>query len=78
MITVNLDKAKEIVHDIRRVQRAEKFKSLDIEATIPALATEAEAKRQEIRDQFAEIQEKIEAAETPDTLKHLITQCKEA
>ena len=74
MIQVNLDKAKEISHDKRRNKRADLFKQLDIEATIPVLAEEAEAKRQIIRDEFAAIQTEIDNAETVDQLKEIITQ----
>lgn len=78
MISVNLNKAKEIAHDVRRKTRAELFKPLDVEVTIPMYAEAAEAKRQEIRDQFAEIQEKIDAADCTDVLKTLLTTCKDA
>ena len=50
MITINIDKAKAIAHDIRRAARAEEFKPLDVKATIPAEAAEAEAARQAVRD----------------------------
>ena len=74
MIQVNLDKAKEISHDKRRAKRADLFKQLDIEATVPALAEQAEAKRQIIRDEFAVIQTEIDDAESVDQLKVIITQ----
>ena len=69
MITINIDKAKAIAHDIRRVARAEEFKSLDVKATIPAEAAEAEADRQAVRDKHAQIQADIDAATTVDKLK---------
>ena len=69
MITINIDKAKAIAHDIRRVARAEEFKPLDVKATIPAEAAEAEAARQAIRDKHAKIQADIDAATTVDELK---------
>ena len=74
MIQVNLDKAKEISHEKRRNKRADLFKQLDIEATVPALAEQAEAKRQIIRDEFAVIQTEIDDAESVDQLKVIITQ----
>ncbi|MEG2263909.1 MAG: hypothetical protein RSC68_06035 [Acinetobacter sp.] len=74
MINVNLDKAKEISHDKRRNKRAELFKQLDIEATVPALAEQAEEQRQAIRDEFAAIQTEIDNAESVDQLKVIITQ----
>ena len=69
MIIVNLDKAKAIGHDIRREERAKEFAPLDIQATIPAKAAEAEAARQVIRDKYAAIQQEIDAATTPDEIK---------
>ena len=74
MIQVNLDKAKEISHEKRRNKRADLFKQLDIEATVPALAEQAEAKRQIIRDEFAVIQTEIDNAESVDQLKVIIAQ----
>ena len=74
MIQVNLDKAKEISHDKRRNKRADLFKQLDIEATVPVLAEQAEVKRQIIRDEFAVIQTEIDDAESVDQLKVIITQ----
>ena len=73
MIQVNLDKAKEISHDKRRAKRADLFKQLDIEATVPVLAEQAEAKRQIIRDEFAVIQTEIDNAESVDQLKTIVT-----
>ena len=69
MIIVNLDKAKAIGHDIRREERAKEFAPLDIQATIPAKAEEAEAARQIVRDKYAAIQQEIDAATTPDEIK---------
>ena len=69
MITINLDKAKAIGHDIRRAARAEEFKPLDVQATIPSQAAQAEAARQVIRDKYASIQAEIDAAMTPDEIK---------
>lgn len=69
MITVDIIKAKEISHNIRRQDRAEKMKPLDIEATIPAMATEAEAQRQVIRDANDAIQREIDSAVNADELK---------
>jgi hypothetical protein len=62
MITVNIDKAKAIVHDKRRAARAAEFAPLDIKATIPSEAVAAEAARQAIRDKYAAIQSDIDSA----------------
>lgn len=72
MIKIDINKAKEISHDMRRNKRAELFKPLDIEATVPALVANAEAQRQIIRDDFAIIQTKIDAAVTVDALKNIL------
>lgn len=74
MININLDKAKDISHDKRRNKRTDMLKQLDIEATIPTMAEQAEIQRQAIRDQFAAIQTEIDNAETIDQLKVIITQ----
>lgn len=72
MITVNIDKAKGIAHDIRREKRAEEFAPLDkiIAAQIPGTDfVAAEAERQAIRDKYAAIQQQIDAAGDVDALK---------
>lgn len=68
----NMTKAKSIAHDVRRAKRAAEFAPLDIEATIPAKATQAEAARQAIRDKYAVMQQQIDAAQTVEKLKELI------
>ena len=74
MIKIDINKAKEISHDMRRNKRAELFKQLDIEATVPTFTEQAEAQRQIIRDEFAAIQTEIDNAESVDQLKVIITQ----
>ena len=73
MIAVHIEKAKSIAHDKRREARAEEFKQLDIQATIPMLAEQAEQKRQEVRDKYALMQTEIDAASTVDDVKGAIT-----
>lgn len=76
MITVNINKAKAIAHDVRRAKRAEEFAPLDevIAKQIPGKsATEAEAERQAIRDKYDAMQTAINAASTAAALKTLIT-----
>ena len=68
----DLDKCKSIGHDKRRAARAEEFAPLDevIMKQIPGVdAVKAEASRQVIRDKYAEVQDAIDAAETPDAIK---------
>lgn len=72
MITVNLDKAKTIVHDIRRAKRTAEFAPLDIKATIPSEAAAAEAARQAIRDKYAAIQTDIDTAPGVPELKLIV------
>ena len=72
MITVNINKAKAIAHDRRRVARAEEFKPHDeiIMKQIPgANAAAAEAARAAIRAKYSDMQDQIEAAVTPDEIK---------
>lgn len=69
MITINIDKAKTVAHDMRRAARAAEFAPLDIKATIPSEAAAAEAARQFIRDKYADIQVVIDAATTVDGIK---------
>ena len=72
MITINLDKAKAIGHDMRRAQREAEFAPFDaiIMKQIPGnSAVEAEEARQQIRFKYALIQDVIEAAETADEIK---------
>lgn len=68
-VTVNLDKAKQIGHTIRRVERAKEFAPLDVKATIPSEAASAEAARQVIRDKYSAIQSQIDAAQSPEQIK---------
>ena len=77
MINVNLDKAKDIANAFLRNQRAGLFKPLDVEATVPHLAEQAEAKRSEIRDRFAKYQDDIDKASCVTSLKAAMLQCKE-
>jgi len=71
-IEIDLDAAKSIGHDRRRQQRAEEFKPFDevIAKQIPgADATAAEEARQSIREKYALIQDAIDIASDPDTIK---------
>ena len=71
-VDVDLDKAKDIGHDIRRQQRAEEFKPYDevIMKQIPgADAVAAEEARQQVRFKYALIQDAINVASTTDEIK---------
>lgn len=72
MITVNINKAKAIAHDLRRAARAEEFKPHDevIMKQIPGIdAVTAEADRAAIRAKYSAMQDQIEAADTPNEIK---------
>ena len=72
MITINLDKAKAIGHDIRRQKRAEEFAPYDevIAKQIPGVdAVEAEEARKQIRFKYELVQETIDLATAPDEIK---------
>jgi hypothetical protein len=68
----DLDKCKALGHDLRRIQRNAEFAPFDeiIAKQIPgADALAAEEARQAIRDKYALIQDAIDVAEDPDTIK---------
>ena len=71
-LIIDVTKAKNIAHDMRRAAREEEFKPLDavIMKQIPgADAAQVEADRQAIRDKYAAMQADIDAAATPDEIK---------
>ncbi len=72
MITINLDKAKNIAHDKRRAARSAEFAPLDIKATIPSEAQAAETARQAVRSKYAIMQTQMDAATTVEELKDLL------
>jgi hypothetical protein len=71
VITINIDKAKTIAHDIRRAARSEEFKPYDeaISKQIPNQTEGAEAARAAIRAKYATMQSEIDAASTVDEIK---------
>ena len=70
-LVIDLTKAKNIGHDMRRAARAEEFKPYDeaIAKQIPGAVEGAETARQAIREKYAVIQTQIDAAATPDEIK---------
>jgi hypothetical protein len=72
VIVINTEKAKNIAHDIRRAKRSEEFAPLDIKATVPHLAAEAEAARQEIRSKYEVIQNEINATSDIKELSDIV------
>lgn len=75
-IVINITKAKDIAHDVRRAARAEEFKPFDeaIAKQIPGQAEGAEAQRQLIRDKYAQMQTDIDAASTVEEIKAAMPQ----
>lgn len=69
MITININKAKTIAHEIRRTSRAVEFAPLDVKATIPSEAVAVEVSRQAVRDKYTAIQNNIEAASSVEEIK---------
>ena len=72
VIKVDLNKAKEIAHNKRRVVREKELQPLDVQATIPMYAEQVELERQVVRDKHAEIQDLIDQAESVEDLKKVI------
>ena len=71
MITVNVDKAKLVAHEIRRTARQSEFAPLDqqIQLQIPGTDFAAvDAKRQEVRDKYAAVQVAIDQATSEQEL----------
>jgi len=78
MITINIDKAKDIAHDKRREARSAEFAPLDIKATIPSESIAAEVARQAVRDKYSVMQTAIDASTTVDELKVIVEEIKAA
>jgi hypothetical protein len=71
-VRIDMPKAKEIGHTIRRQKREQEFAPYDeiIAKQIPGSdARKAEAERQKIRDKYAAVQATIDAATTPEQIK---------
>lgn len=68
----NMIKARELAHEKRREARAAEFAPLDVEATIPALAAKAEAKRQAVREKYDAVQKDIDKAADVGALKRAL------
>ena len=72
MIQINIDKAKAIAHEKRRAARSAEFAPLDIQATIPSKAVQAEADREAIRTKYEAMQNEINVASDVATLKAIV------
>lgn len=79
MIKINIEKAKNIAHEIRRAKRAEEFAPYDevIMKQIPGNDSQvAEAARQSIREKYQEIQIEIDSSNSVDHLKTIVDNLK--
>lgn len=76
MITIDINKAKNIAHDKRRQARAKEFEPWDnvIAKQIPGNdLNNAETKRQEIRAKYDVVQQQINEAQTVEDLKSILS-----
>lgn len=74
-ITIDLNRAKIIAHEKRRVSRSEEFAPYDeiIMKQIPGNDyNQAESARQVIREKYANLQSQMDAATTVEELKGLL------
>lgn len=71
-VVESLPKSRMIAHEARRARRAQEFAPLDVEATIPVKAAQAEAARQAIRDRHAAKQVEIDAAPDVAALRGIV------
>ena len=75
MIVININKAKSIAHEMRRAARAAEFAPLDfaISTRVPGQdETALEQMRQEIRIKYANIQVRIDNADTVEAVKEAL------
>lgn len=73
IISENLVKSQTLAHEERRKRRSEELAPLDIKATIPKEATAAEQAREVIRQKYAALQTQIDAAQSVEELKAILT-----
>jgi hypothetical protein len=71
-VRIDIDKAKDICHEKRRLVRDAEFLPLDREVTIPGKVVEAEAKREQVRAKHADLQEAINQASSVEELKSIV------
>jgi hypothetical protein len=73
-ITINISKAKDVAHDIRRAAREVEFQPYDdaIAKQIPGQMAGAEEARAVIRAKYSTMQTAIDAASTVDEVKAVL------
>ena len=76
MLVINMNKAKEIAHDIRRKARQEEFAPLDEAITINIVnstaVAELEEQRQVVKNKYATIQTNIDNSTDVTALKTIV------
>tara|TARA_R110000803_G_scaffold27487_1_gene64238 strand:+ start:577 stop:807 length:231 start_codon:yes stop_codon:yes gene_type:complete len=72
MITINIVKAKNIAHVMRRGLRSEAFRPLDVKVTIPNESEQAEIDRAAIRANDSELQVLIDSCTDISELKSIM------
>lgn len=70
-VGVDLESARVIAHDYRRLSRDIEMKPLDLKATIPGEMETAEVSRADLRIQYADIQTQLDEAKTVEELEIL-------
>ena len=71
-VTEDHGKALAIAHEARRRAREAEFAPLDVQATIPAEAAQAEAGRAKIRTKYERLQSDMDAAPDVDSLRSMV------
>jgi hypothetical protein len=74
MIKINLEKAKDISHNLRREARTAEFEPYDnvIAKQIPGETKKAEIERKKIREKYAAYQTQIDEAQTAEELAEIV------
>jgi hypothetical protein len=78
MIKINLDKAREITHEKRRIARSAEFAPYDelVTKQIPGEIKAAEKERKGIRTKYETLQEEVDAATSVEELKSVMEKFK--
>lgn len=68
-VKIDLTRAKVVAHRRRRSKRSEEFQEIDSDNMNMLVTPEAEARRLEVRNRYAGIQEELDQAVSPEELK---------
>ena len=72
-VEVDLESARVIAHEQRRISRDEEMKPHDLGVTIPGKEESAEVERVRLREKYAKLQTEIDSSDNVDALELLIT-----